>query len=127
MGGRGQSNPTGRGSVNSGTAARIMTVNAQAVNSWADAHEGSASTFALNPPDSITVGGVQFDNITGGEAIKSIKSARANEYTVNYQSNTQASNGEWPVIQVTVTEKLRSTKSGTVKSYTIDKDKTKLW
>lgn len=127
MGGRGQSNPTGRGSVNAGNLERLRRVNAQTVNSWADDHEGQALTYALNPPDSITVGGVKFDNITGPEAIRSYPSARTNEYTTNYQASIQASNGEWPVVQVTVTEKIRSTKRGTVRTYSINKQKTKLW
>ena len=125
MGGRGSSNPrSGGGSGNN--AQMLRRVNAQVVIDWADSHGDSAMTYALNPPDSITVGGVKFNNITG-DAMRSVASARANEYTVNYQSDIQASNGEFPVIQVTVTEKLRSTESGTVRQYSINKQKTKLW
>lgn len=116
----------GREGPNPENTPTVRSVSASSVSSWVDAHEGEASTYALNPPDTIVVGGVTFNDISGG-ASKQVTGARTTNYTTNYQSSQQASNGEYPVIQVTVTETTRRSKGGTVRSYAFNKRETGLW
>lgn len=126
MGGRGSKSgmTNGGGSSNGGSV--MKTVNAQSVASWVESHNEQASKYALDAPDTISVGGVTFNNISG-ETSKSITSNRTTDYTTNYQASQQASNGEFPVIQVTVTETIRRIGGRNYKVYNINKSKTKLW
>lgn len=121
-GGAGQSSA----SSNNTEGMHIHTVNNAAVSDWASSHDGDAYSYALNPPDTITINGVNFDNISGGST-RSITGSRTADYTSNYQSSEQASNGEYPVVQVTVTETSRRVGGKDLKVYHINKGKTKLW
>lgn len=102
------------------------SISSRSVGQWIDAHNDDAATYALNPPDTININGITFNNITG-EAIKSITGARTTDYTSNYQSSIQATNGEYPVVQVTVTETMRRIGGREYRVYNINKSKTKLW
>lgn len=104
----------------------FRSVGPSEVNSWVGEHEDQASTYALNPPDAIVIGGVTFTDISGGAA-KSVTGARTTSYTTNYQSSQQASNGEYPVVQVVVNETIRRSRGSTTRLYTFDRRKTGLW
>lgn len=79
------------------TPAPFRRVNTQTVSNWVDSQD--ASNFLGSAPESITVGGVKF-NWIGGNMLKA-----GDVYTNSYQANEQASNGEYPVIEVVVNRK----------------------
>lgn len=127
---RNQSASNNRLGANSNNSASdlIMCVDSTAVNKWVDnqsANALNAGTFATEPPDEINVSGVTFRNM-GGEPSKHITDARTTDYISYYQSTEQAANGEWPVIEIVVTETIRKTKRGQFRTYTFNKHDTKL-
>lgn len=77
------------------TTPTIRTVNAKAVSDWvANANPGN---FLLdNAPATINVGGVEFT------WFESHQMSYGDQYVNSYQSTEQASNGEYPVIEVVV-------------------------
>lgn len=126
MGGRGSKSGMSNGGGSSNNSPTMKTVNSQSVQEWVESHNEQASKYALDAPDTISVSGVTFNNISR-ETTKSVTSNRTTDYTTNYQASQQASNGEFPVIQVTVTETTRRIGGRNYKVYSINKSKTKLW
>ena len=112
MGGRGGSSRMGGGS-NSQTPS-FQRVNNQTVMNWVDQQD--PGQFLSSAPETITVGGVQFRWFADQTGVDS----RGNRtYGNDYQSTQQASNGEWPVIHISVKEQRR--RNGAI-SYAFDKN-----
>lgn len=114
----------GNNQQTAGGGSGMKRVNEEKVTEWANANRDRAVEFAFNPPESITVNGVEFQYM-GGEPTK-IVHAKSTRYYADFQSKIQASNGEWPVIQV-VTEARRRGKTTQYDLVTSGYDKTKLW
>lgn len=83
------------GSTTQSTTPAFRRVNAKAVSDWvATADPGN---FLLdNAPATINVGGVEFN------WFESHQMSYGDQYVNSYQSAEQASNGEYPVIEVVV-------------------------
>ena len=116
MGGRGSKAPSGGDARNRYGAARTALegareqseayevraatqarrVNKEAVSEWVD--NQNAGNFLGDAPQTITVGGVKFNWI--GDSSRTGSGGK--EYINTYQASEQASNGEWPVIEIVV-------------------------
>lgn len=112
VGGRGGSSRMSSGGSSSQTPA-LQRVNNQTVTDWVDQQD--PGQFLSSAPETITVGGVQFRWFADQTGVDS----RGNRtYGNDYQSTQQASNGEWPVIHISVKEQRRR---GGARSYVFDK------
>lgn len=126
MGSRGSRSDMSNGGGSSNNGPTMKTVNSQSVQEWVESHNEQASKYALDAPDTISVSGVTFNNISR-ETTKSVTSNRTTDYTTNYRASQQASNGEFPVVQVTVTETVRRIGGRNYRVYNFNKSRTKLW
>lgn len=114
MGRKGSSNMGGGGGGggNATEPVRMVSITQQNVADWMENHD--AGQYLDAAPDTIQVDGVEFQWF----AEQTTTDRRGNRVFGNdYQSVEQASNGEWPVIHVSVVE--RRTRNRT--TYSFDK------
>lgn len=111
MGRKGASNISGGGGGRSAAEpVRMISITQQSVTDWMENHD--AGQYLDAAPDAIQVNGMEFQWF----AEQTTTDQRGNRVFGNdYQSVEQASNGEWPVIHVSVVE--RRTRNRTTYSF----------
>ena len=130
MGGRGSS--SGKGSKSSKNGAKVggMAKSEPSAESYGFSYSAKSITRdklfeaieAINPadfatyqqPDTIRVGGVEFNRLGSSEPSNG-------KFLSNYQATKAAADGTYPVFQIVVERKVKKVKGGTKLTYKYDK------
>lgn len=125
FGGRGTGFKTGSSSSGESMAKTFgPTINQQVLNGFIDGQQ--AIDFARNSPSNITVNGTKYNWMSSSNNLDSKGNP---QFAHAYQSEDPKRNGEYPVIEIVVTEKRRKRKGEYFTFYEFDRSTsgTKVW